>query len=162
MPDTSGTHHSAGTLRRISRQASSLVESFYLLTRGQILFASAIFLNFSIFFAKNAVLLLYLRLFSINSTLRRVIYAGMAFTFPLYWTQIGLLAYFCAPGPSQPWDMSTTQGCTRTITWGVVQGTLNVCLDIYMLILPVPPILHLQLSNRRKIGILVVFGTALL
>ena len=128
----------------------------------KVLFVQALLLNLSIFFAKNAVLLLYLKVFSVDRSLRIAIYGAMIFTIPLYWTQPFLEAYYCTPRPGHGWDLSVGQTCSHTITWGVVQGCINVVLDIYILLLPVPAILSLQLSKKKKIGILTIFGTALL
>ena len=109
------------------------------------------------------MLLLFLRVFSVDRPLRLAIYGAMIFTIPLYWTQLFLESYYCTPRPGHTWgDLSIGQTCGHNIIWGVVQGTLNVVLDIYMLVLPIPAVLSLQLSKAKKMGILTVFGTALL
>ena len=119
-------------------------------------------LNLSIFFAKNAVLLLYLKVFSVDRSLKIAIYSAMIFTIPLYWIQPFLESYYCTPRPGHGWDLSVGQTCSDLIIWGVIQGSINVALDIYMLLLPLPAILGLQLSQKKKMGILTIFGTALL
>ena len=128
----------------------------------KLLYVQALLLNFSIFFAKNAMLLLFLRVFSVDRPLRLAIYGAMIFTIPLYWTQLFTESYFCTPRPGHKWDLSIGQACSHNIIWGVIQGVLNVVLDIYMLVLPIPAVLNLQLSKGKKVGVLAVFGTALL
>jgi hypothetical protein len=115
-----------------------------------------------IFFAKISIFLLYLQLFTVNKTNRQLIYAGMLFTFFLYWTNVAIEPYFCAPHLGQSWNFSVGMRCTRLIPWGMVQGVLAVVLDLYIFILPIPIILNLRLPKRKKLSVLFVFMTAAL
>lgn len=47
-------------------------------------------------------------------------------------------------------------------TYTLVQGVLSVVLDVYIFILPIPIVLTLQISLKRRLSILGVFGTAVL
>jgi hypothetical protein len=116
----------------------------------------------SIFFAKTSIFLLYFQLFTVNKTNRQLIYAGMVFAFFLYWTNVTVEPYFCAPHLGQPWDFSVGTRCARLIPWGMVQGVSAVLLDLYIFILPIPIILNLHLPKRKKLSVLLVFMTAAL
>lgn len=129
----------------------------------QLLYAQGILLGPSIFFAKISIFLLYLRIFTIKKQLRYAIYAGMVFTFCLYWINIGLESHFCAPRPGRNWDTAEiAPRCTKTVIWGLIQGVLVVVLDIYIFILPVPTIIRLKLPLKKRLGVLAVFMTAAL
>lgn len=115
-----------------------------------------------IFFAKISIFLLYFQLFTVNKINRQLIYAGMLFTFLLYWTNVALEPYFCAPHAGQSWEISVGKRCARLTTWGVVQGIMVVVLDLYIFILPIPIILNLRLPKKQKLSVLIVFMTAAL
>ena len=40
----------------------------------------------------------------------------------------------------------------------VMNATVNVVTDFYILLLPIPCVLSLQMSSKRKVGILLVFA----
>ena len=115
-----------------------------------------------IFFAKISIFLLYFQLFTIRKTYRYMIYAGMFFTFCLYWTNVAVEPFLCAPGVGEPWDLNVLIRCGRLTTWGAVQGVLVVVLDLYIFVLPIPIILKLHLPRNKKLPILLIFMTAAL
>ena len=115
------------------------------------------------FFAKSSLMLLYLRLFGLKRRFRYSIYVALAITFCLYWVGIPLAAYYCAPSPGKAWSIqSMGDRCKTSSVLGVVQGPLNVILDLFIISLPVPVILGLKMSPPRKIAILAVFLTGIL
>lgn len=69
-------------------------------------------------------------------------------------TAVGIL---CSPKVGRPWDWTTAAKCSRCAIFGVVLGVANLALDIFLLILPMPIILSLQLSAKKKIGVLAIF-----
>ncbi|KAK4236589.1 hypothetical protein C8A03DRAFT_16781 [Achaetomium macrosporum] len=134
-------------------------------TYMKILFAQGVLLGPVIFFAKSAIFLLYLQIFvtGVHHKLRIAIYAGLVLTFLAYWAGVPLEAYFAAPHAGQPWEILLMNGMPeRLITWGAVQGSLSVFLDVYIFILPLPPLAKLRLSTRKRVGLLAVFATALM
>lgn len=116
----------------------------------------------TIFFAKISILLLYLRIFTVNKLTRYAIYFGMAFTALLYWAGVGVESYFCAAGPGESWADIAVLGakCSRLLPWGITQGICVVVLDVYILILPIPVVIQLHLPMRKRLAILGVFTTA--
>ena len=44
----------------------------------------------------------------------------------------------------------------------IVTGVVNTLIDIYIMILPIPLILRLQLTPRRKFGVIIIFAIGLL
>lgn len=117
----------------------------------------------SIFFAKASLLLLYYRVFAPNKLMRFLIISGIAFAFVVYiLVMIPLMAYYCAPPIGHEWDLMVLKSCRRTLVFGVVQAVTNLILDLYILALPIPVVLRLQLPTRKKVGILAIFMTGLL
>lgn len=74
-------------------------------------------------------------------------------------TVVGIM---CAPKVGHSWDLTTASKCTRASTAGFVLGIMNTALDILLLGLPIPVILPLQLSIKKKIGVLAIFMVGLL
>lgn len=69
-------------------------------------------------------------------------------------TVVGIL---CAPEVGHAWDWATVAKCSRAPVFGFVLGIANLALDMFLLILPIPVILGLQLSAKKKIGVLAIF-----
>lgn len=89
------------------------------------------------------------------------VWVGLVFTFVLYWTNIPITTYYCSPRIGEPWD-AVAQTCSKTKIFLLIQGVFSVVLDVYILILPIPMVLKLQMSRKRRLSILGVFGTAVL
>ncbi|KAI0096832.1 hypothetical protein F4776DRAFT_658568 [Hypoxylon sp. NC0597] len=49
----------------------------------------------------------------------------------------------------------------KELIWGVVQSAVGTVLDLFIFILPIPIIMRLQLSTKKKVQLLAVFTTAL-
>lgn len=86
---------------------------------------------------------------------------GIAFTGLLYFTNIPLAAVLSAPHMGETWDSVLFSGRPqKQLVWGVVQSALSTVLDLFIFILPIPVILGLNLSPKRKMQILAVFTIA--
>ena len=117
----------------------------------------------TLFFAKGAIFLLYLRIFTVKRNMRYSIWFGLAFTFVLYWINIPFESWYCAPRAGDPWDLETIgKTCPHNIIFGLVQGVLSVALDLYIFIIPIPVVLQLQMSMKRRLSVIGVFATAFL
>ncbi|ROW10728.1 hypothetical protein VPNG_05124 [Cytospora leucostoma] len=119
--------------------------------------SNGIIFPITIFFAKASILLLYLRIFGVNRWLRTTIYIGITLLAIFYTAMacagivgvvqcVGLAAasiQFCSDigGPIQ-----------------LAQSAFNVITDVWILILPMPLVLKLQMPRARKIGLLAVFA----
>ena len=95
--------------------------------------------------------------------MRYGIWFGLTWNFLLYWINVPLEPYFCAPRLGHKWDVEAVAGtCTKYVIFSVVQGALAVALDLYIFVLPIPVILRLKMSRKRRLSVLGVFGTAVL
>jgi hypothetical protein len=129
----------------------------------KLLFAQVMLIGPVIFFAKAAILLLYLQIFNSHRAMRIAVYVGLVFTGLTYWTGIPLDIAFTAPRPGETWDSLLTNGHPQQlIYWGVLQGALAVALDLYIFILPLPVLWKLNMSLKRRIGVCAIFFTALM
>lgn len=126
-------------------------------------YAETMLLGPTIFFAKGAILLLYLRIFTINRKMRYSIWFGLVWNFLLYWSGIPIATYYGTPRIGQPWDVvAATETCANLANYLVIQGVLAVALDLYIFILPIPIVLKLRISLQQRLSILGIFGTAIL
>ncbi|MCJ1239908.1 hypothetical protein MMC14_007906 [Varicellaria rhodocarpa] len=147
----------------MARHQYDIPESWYDASYFKSVYVLTVFLNLGMFAAKNTMLLLYLRIFNVNKTLRRAIIGGIIFTIPVYWISVVLESYYCAPHVgSGRWDLVLAVYCSHASLYSIIQGVLNVLLDLYIIFLPISPILHLNLSYRKKLGVLSIFATALI
>ena len=94
--------------------------------------------------------------------MRYGIWSGLAFTFPIYWSGVLIGTLWCTPRAGEKWDIEDLARCEKDTIWGVVQGVLAVVLDLYIFFLPIPVVLSLQMSKKRRFSILGIFGTAIL
>jgi len=129
----------------------------------KILYAQGTLLGPVIFFAKSAILLLYLQIFTVRGPVRLAVYVGLGITFLTYWPSVPLEAYFAAPHIGERWeDLLVNERPDKLLYWGLVQGSLAVFVDVYIFILPLPPLSRLSMSFRKKVQLLAVFVTALM
>ena len=142
---------------RVSHPCLSLFRQILII---QVLSSNGIVYPVSIGFAKMSILLLYLRIFKINRSLRLAIYAGIAFT-ALYYTAVAGVAIRSivhCNGITRIAD-PFCKNYAKPVT--IMNAVVNVVTDFYILVLPIPCIVKLQLSTRYRIGLLVVFGSGL-
>ncbi|KAI1113916.1 hypothetical protein F5Y14DRAFT_462048 [Nemania sp. NC0429] len=116
----------------------------------------------ALWFAKTAILTLYLRLFSIVNWLRWCCYIGIVFLFATYWSLVPVSIVYNFPHGDEKWDVTTTAKSVHSQVAYLVAGAISVISDIYILILPFPILFKLQMSLRRKIGLGMVFSTAII
>ena len=117
----------------------------------------------SYLFAKASLFLLYYRIFALKKLMRKMIICGIAFGFVVYVVvNLPLVSTLCAPPAGGKWSFSVLITCRRALAFGVVQAVSNVALDLFILILPIPAIVQLQLPMNQKIGVFAIFLTGLL
>ncbi|ERF77190.1 hypothetical protein EPUS_06470 [Endocarpon pusillum Z07020] len=123
----------------------------------RILSANTIVYSFTIGFAKLSILLLYLRLFKVDRGLRLAICFGIA-VIAMYYTAIGGAA-IASIVKCVGFGRRSAGFCDYSAKPVVVMSTvMNVVTDFYILALPLPCVMRLKLSLRRRIGVLIVFG----
>ena len=115
-----------------------------------------------LFFSKVAILVLFLRIFSPHRSMRLSISAVIALAFCTYFVNVPVNTYYCTPRPGQSWGIEIGNNCANSILLGPIQGVLNVVIDFYILIAPIPMVAKLHLPPRRKYGVMAVFMTVIL
>lgn len=122
--------------------------------------AAGIVFPVTIFFAKVSILLLYLRIFSISKPLRISVHIGTLFMALFYTAMVGVsisTVIRCVGLAAQ-----TLQFCnTASGPVQLLNSVFNVVTDFWILILPMPHIIKLQLPISRKIGLAAVFAAGL-
>lgn len=105
---------------------------------------------------KMAILLIYLRLFAINSRFKYLTWTVMFFVcgylFSNFWTQI----FGCSP-PSKYWHPDIPGHCINYTKAGLAYGSMNISSDFFIFLLPLPMIWGLKLSRKEKIGVSLIF-----
>ncbi|KAM7191495.1 Cytochrome P450 [Rhypophila sp. PSN 637] len=131
---------------------------------GQIRFAGNTLQALAYFTSRMPVLLLYIRLFgTANPKLKIACYVGMMAASGTYVTSIPLISYFCTPSPGGDWNsLDVFDKCKKLLDWAMIQGSLDVVLNVYIYILPLPILFKLQMPPKRKLGVLAIFLTGLL
>ena len=95
--------------------------------------------------------------------MRYSIWFGLIWNLLLYWSGIPIVSYYCTPRIGKPWDpFAIARSCTNFTTYTVIQSVLSVALDLYVFILPIPIVVKLQMSPKRRLSVLGIFGTAIL
>ncbi|KAL4955941.1 hypothetical protein BDW69DRAFT_182117 [Aspergillus filifer] len=110
-------------------------------------------------FAKLSLLLLYRRLFP-YSRLRFFIWGGIIVVGALY--GMFIIMSFVSPAVCVSFHAGVTPFCSFVHTVvNLWQSSVNVVTDFYLVILPIPRVLRLQVSTRRKVGLVITFASGL-
>lgn len=71
----------------------------------------------------------------------------------------------CTP-PAATWDLmyrvKTNAHCASLIDIDIAIGGFNIPSDIFILLLPMPMLLKLQMSLRKKLGLVAIMATGIL
>ncbi|KAL8654903.1 MAG: hypothetical protein Q9226_003250 [Calogaya cf. arnoldii] len=110
----------------------------------------------SLFGYKFSILILYLRLFSVNKTFRYCVWATMFFVGGYLGANLLTQIFGCSPR-SKYWLPDTPGHCINYTKAGLAYGSMNIVSDLVIFILPHPIVWRLQLSRREKIGVSVIF-----
>ena len=129
--------------------------------RRQTFSANGIVYPITMLSAKSSILLLYLRVFHVDRTIRYCIWGGIIFQAIFYSTAVGLaIGSLCQ---CVGLAAITSRFCllyAKEIQTMIL--TVNIVTDVYVLVLPIHRVLKLQVNNRRKLGLLVVFAGGIL
>lgn len=114
-----------------------------------------IFCATSIGATKASILLLYRRIFGLeNRVLNILIYVGGFLSTGCAVSSVLMLLVECRP-TSYFWTQfaaDVPQGsCGDTGSAYFIIGIINLCLDFYLLAIPIPPIVRLNMSSRKKV-----------
>ena len=93
--------------------------------------------------------------------LRYSSYAGVTFT-ALFYAAIDVwVLSVTSPAPGETWQKAAQEN-QRMLPEAVWIACVGLVLDIYILLLPIAGMKQLQMSRKRKLGIIAVFSTGLL
>ena len=116
---------------------------------------------FAPMFGKAAILLIYLQVFGVVKRMRIAVWVGLIFDFLIYGVSLILVPYFEAPHIGETWDGLLVNRRPWLVTpTGPEQGTCALVLDLYIFILPIPMLSHLQVPSRKRLKLFCIFGTA--
>ena len=105
--------------------------------------------------------LLYIQLFSPMRWLRYSSYAGATFTALFYTAIVIWTLAVTSPAPGESWQKAAPKG-HKTLRDTVWIASVGLVLDVYILLLPITGVSQLQMSRRRKLGVMMVFSTGLM
>lgn len=112
------------------------------------------------FLVKISVLLFIGRVFPrrVSPKSAIAIWIGLAINIVAYCTLIIYTGVTCAPRSSDHGQLPG--GCTAKLrqNQGIATASVNAALDLYVLAVAVPSILHLQMTMKRKLGIIAVLS----
>ncbi|KJZ70896.1 hypothetical protein HIM_09722 [Hirsutella minnesotensis 3608] len=112
---------------------------------------------------KLTILALYLRLFRPVRHVAWMIRVGIALIVPFYLASMIATLALCLPRPQDggSWLSPEQRGRCETpqITIGKVQSVFNAVSDIYIIVIPLHMVSSLQLSRKRKVGVIAIFLT---
>ena len=113
-------------------------------------------------FVKLSILVLYNRIFGVKPIFKRAcqVLGGIVIFYCVAFTPMYLVG--CVPGATRTLQQVNAGQCVRTIPLNIAVGALNIATDTTLLILPIWPVMKLQLSRGRLIGLLLVFGTGIM
>ena len=113
-------------------------------------------------FVKLSFFLLYLKLFYPNQWLRWAIFAGIFVNCAFYMAIIIVTLCYTAPSPGESWQAAfLSPKNAKTQYLPVPISSMSLALDIYILIIPAVGVWNLQLSTKKKLGVLSIFMTGL-
>ncbi|KAL8712350.1 MAG: hypothetical protein Q9220_003501 [cf. Caloplaca sp. 1 TL-2023] len=116
-----------------------------------------------IWLIKLSLFLLYLQIFNPLRYLRYLVWIGVTVTILFYLPASIAKVVLCAPRRNETYAQAyATARCGDSKTINVCIGVFNIISDLYLLVLPIPATLALQLPRRKRIGALVVFMTGLM
>ena len=111
---------------------------------------------------KVTLFLLILHIFNTLRWIRVLVYIGLLFNVLFYFSGSGVLIALCAPRAGQDYAYAArTERCRRSTAFGIVQGVFGIVSDFYLLLIPIPAVLGLQMPWRRKFGVIAIFMTGL-
>jgi hypothetical protein len=127
-----------------------------LLGKSYLFSANGVVYPLTILFAKLSILLLFIRIFSVNQGMRITIFVGMAIL-TLFYVAMACIA-IASMKICNGLDADSITFC-RHYSGPIVllNASFNVATDFWILLMPIPLILKLNLRLKQKLGIVAVF-----
>lgn len=136
----------------------------------QFVYGVEIITAFGLLFAKSATLMLLQQVFDVHPTgsMRWAIRAGHLVNALVYLVSIAVWSYYSAPhAGGRGWDDVVGEAVRDPddlagFHYAVGQAPVVLLLDLYILALPLPSILGLRLSARKRLRLVAIFGVGAL
>lgn len=127
----------------------------------QLVFAGQIVYSLVKTLAKVTILCLIRQVFSQVAWIQRVVKAGFVFYFCSGVTFTAVVVLQCLPVQAN-WvpSLRPQSKCLDIQAVGHVAGALNIAEDIFMIVLPLPHLLRMQMSTQKKLSAALLFGFA--
>ena len=108
--------------------------------------------------------MLYLRVFGVRAQTRILTYIAIAIN--LIQCLINVIGYaiVCVPAPGQSWEIADA-GPKCEVTGdllGVVTAAISIFNDFFIIAIPIPAVMSLQLPTKKKVGVIAIFLAGLL
>jgi hypothetical protein len=112
----------------------------------------------SLGFTKIAILLFYLHVFPVDE-LRRICWITIGICIAYIPAFVLATIFHCTPVSFTwtSWTGETTGTCTNFNAFAWAHAIINIVLDIWIMGLPLPQILKLQMGTRRKVHLVMMF-----
>ena len=109
----------------------------------------------AILFTKLSICLLYLRVFGVNTIFRRFVYSAMALCIVYHTASFGIFVAEVSTCDSVV--SMNDQICLIAPRVILATSVLNVFTNLYVLLLPINPILALNISRGKRYGVFFIF-----
>lgn len=110
----------------------------------------------AIFLTKLSILLLYLRLFSVNKLFAFFVITSIVIVTIFYIPLIGVgIGFLVTCNDVMNLDSPL---CIQSWSMLLLNASLNVITDLWLLLLPFPLVMKLRLQPRKKLGLVTVFA----
>jgi len=120
-------------------------------------FTSSIFYFLTVTAIKTSIVLLYRRVFSINTNFRLQSLLVMILVWAFWLAATIATILNCIPLEYNWISIGDPQHCINYNIFWMVTGSIEVLMDVIILALPVRMVLKLQLTRKRKILVLLIF-----
>ncbi|KAH6637849.1 hypothetical protein C7974DRAFT_149182 [Boeremia exigua] len=119
--------------------------------------------GFNMWMVRAAVLLFYIRIFNSVRWVRYTSWGVIILSGILYTSGIFLSIANCAPRAGKSWNSVSFAKCSDPIVsrFFIASGVASVITDCITFAIPFPIIVRLQLSSKKRLGLLIVFSLAI-
>ena len=124
----------------------------------QPLYLQAVLWPPTMLFTKVSFFIMYLDVFHLMRWLKISAYIGGILT-ALFYGAMTVFSFMIAPAP---YHKETAHDVALSLDFTVPQSCVGLVIDLYILILPIMGVLRLQMSTRRKVGVILVFLSAIM
>ena len=114
-------------------------------------------------FAKLSILTLYILVFGqANRAFRWTchVVGAVVVTYCVICTP--LYIFSCLPSGARSLEQLESGQCVPMAPLNLAIGALNIATDTILIVLPIPPLMRLQIMRRRRIALIGVFGTGIM